>query len=80
MKASKFSDAQKAFILKPGDDGLPAEAVTLFSNDGTRLQRSSRSFQEYSRNDVAGHIRIVPGKAVFCCFWAVLNRFNLRVS
>jgi len=23
MKASKFSDAQKAFILKQGDDGAP---------------------------------------------------------
>ena len=24
MKASKFSDAQKAFILKQGADGIPA--------------------------------------------------------
>ena len=29
MKASKFSDAQKAFVLKQGEEGTPvAEAVT----------------------------------------------------
>jgi hypothetical protein len=27
MKASKFSDAQKAFILKQGCDGLPVEDI-----------------------------------------------------
>jgi len=27
MKASKFSDAQKAFILKQGDDGIPVAEV-----------------------------------------------------
>ena len=27
MKASKFSDAQKAFILKQGADGLPAADI-----------------------------------------------------
>ncbi len=27
MKASKFSDAQKAFILKQGDDGLPVAEI-----------------------------------------------------
>ncbi len=27
MKASKFSDAQKAFILKQGDDGLPVADI-----------------------------------------------------
>ena len=27
MKASRFSDAQKAFILKQGEDGLPVAEV-----------------------------------------------------
>jgi len=27
MKASKFSDAQKAFILKQGDDGVPVMEI-----------------------------------------------------
>lgn len=27
MKASRFSDAQKAFILKQGDDGVPVAEV-----------------------------------------------------
>ena len=27
MKASKFSDAQKAYILKQGDEGLPVAEV-----------------------------------------------------
>jgi len=27
MKASKFSDAQKAFILKQGADGMPVAAI-----------------------------------------------------
>ena len=27
MKASKFSDAQKAFILKQGNDGLPVAEI-----------------------------------------------------
>jgi putative transposase len=27
MKASKFSDAQKAFILKQGDDGVPMAEI-----------------------------------------------------
>ncbi|MNV78876.1 Transposase [compost metagenome] len=27
MKASKFSDAQKAFILKQGDDGEPVAEI-----------------------------------------------------
>lgn len=27
MKASKFSDAQKAFILKQGNDGVPVAEV-----------------------------------------------------
>lgn len=27
MKASKFSDAQKAFILKHGDDGVPVAEI-----------------------------------------------------
>jgi putative transposase len=27
MKASKFSDAQKAFILKQGDDGVPVGEI-----------------------------------------------------
>jgi len=27
MKASKFSDAQKAFILKQGDDGIPVAEI-----------------------------------------------------
>ena len=27
MKASKFSDAQKAFILKLGDDGVPVAEI-----------------------------------------------------
>lgn len=27
MKASKFSDAQKAFIIKQGDDGMPVADI-----------------------------------------------------
>ena len=27
MKASRFSDAQKAFILKQGDDGMPMAEI-----------------------------------------------------
>ena len=27
MKASKFSDAQKAFILKQGNDGVPVTEI-----------------------------------------------------
>ncbi len=27
MKASNFSDAQKAFILKQGDDGVPVAEI-----------------------------------------------------
>ena len=27
VKASKFSDAQKAFILKQGDDGVPVDEI-----------------------------------------------------
>jgi hypothetical protein len=27
MKASKFTDAQKAFIIRQGDDGLPVEEM-----------------------------------------------------
>jgi putative transposase len=27
MKASKFADAQKAFIIKPGEDGFPVAKV-----------------------------------------------------
>jgi putative transposase len=27
MKASKFSDAQKAFILKQGSDGVPVTEI-----------------------------------------------------
>jgi hypothetical protein len=27
MKASKFSDAQKAFILNQGDDGVPVAEI-----------------------------------------------------
>ena len=27
MKASRFSDAQKAFILKQGDDGVPVVEI-----------------------------------------------------
>ena len=27
MKASKFSDAQKAFIMKQGDDGVPVAEI-----------------------------------------------------
>ena len=27
MRASKFSDAQKAFILKQGADGIPVEEI-----------------------------------------------------
>lgn len=27
MKASKFSDAQKSFILKQGDDGMPIAEI-----------------------------------------------------
>lgn len=27
MKASKFSDAQKAFVLKQGDDGVPVAEI-----------------------------------------------------
>ncbi len=29
MKASKFSEAQKAFILKQGNDGMPVADLSL---------------------------------------------------
>ena len=32
MKASKFSDAQKAFILKQGDDGVPVAEICQSSS------------------------------------------------
>jgi hypothetical protein len=40
MKASKFSDAQKAFILKQGTDGMPvADGGKGQMSEGTRLVR-----------------------------------------
>lgn len=34
MKASKFSDAQKAFILKQGDHGVAVAVVEIFRTAG----------------------------------------------
>ena len=33
MKASRFSDAQKAFILKPGADGMPVAEICRKGGD-----------------------------------------------
>tara|TARA_R110002074_G_scaffold152986_1_gene307694 strand:+ start:271 stop:429 length:159 start_codon:yes stop_codon:yes gene_type:complete len=33
MKASKFSDAQKAFVLKQGDGGVPVAGCRDLSKD-----------------------------------------------
>jgi len=52
MKASKFSEAQKAFILKQGADGVPVAETLRYTRiwhkraDGWRL--------------VAGHMSTVP--------------------
>ena len=55
MKASKFSDAQKAFILKQGNDGVPVADIcrkagisqaTYFNwkkYDGLRLRSRKKS-------------------------------------
>lgn len=40
MKASKFSDAQKAFILKQGADGMPVADIRGPSGS-TRARNSS---------------------------------------
>ena len=40
MKASKFSDAQKAFILKQGEQGLPvAEICDLADEERSLIAR-----------------------------------------
>jgi putative transposase len=36
MKASKFSDAQKAFILKQGSDGMPVAEICRKAGIGNR--------------------------------------------
>ncbi len=36
MKASKFSDAQKAFVLKQGADGVPVAEEALRERCGFR--------------------------------------------
>jgi putative transposase len=42
MKASKFTDAQKAFVIRQGEDGTPIEEVCRSSSD----QRSRSDFRE----------------------------------
>jgi hypothetical protein len=37
MKASKFSEAQKAFILKQGNDGMPMASVVTAAHTYVRL-------------------------------------------
>jgi hypothetical protein len=39
MKASKFSDAQKAFILKQGNDGVPVAEVAVAASGGYPVKR-----------------------------------------
>ncbi len=40
MKASRFSDAQKAFILKQGTDGMPVEDGSVSAkSSGERITR-----------------------------------------
>lgn len=42
MKASKFSDAQKAFILKQGHEGVAVSEICRRAGRGFRQQISSR--------------------------------------
>jgi len=37
MKASKFTDAQKAFIIKQGDDGIPV--AKIYRNAGISQEK-----------------------------------------
>ncbi|PPE80898.1 hypothetical protein C3941_06240 [Kaistia algarum] len=48
MQASKFSDAQKAFILKQGADGIPVAEIHP-SRDGGGLGFHGRRGPELSR-------------------------------
>ena len=52
MKASKFSDAQKAFNLKQRDDGIPVAAVCRKGGiDGSRRYARRVSGQESAYPD-----------------------------
>ncbi len=46
MKASKFTDAQKAFILKQGTDGMPVADTAERNNLGTTSLSSSSSLKK----------------------------------
>lgn len=43
MKASKFSDAQKAFILKQSDDGVPVAEICRKAGDALDLRQDHRT-------------------------------------
>jgi len=46
MKASNFSDAQKAFILKQGDDGMPVAEICRKAGSARRpISIGARSMQ-----------------------------------
>jgi hypothetical protein len=42
MKASRFSDVQKAFILKQGTDGMPVADICRKTGDPLQLEASIR--------------------------------------
>jgi hypothetical protein len=49
MKASKFSNAQKAFILKQGDDGAPvAEICRKRESARRRISIGARNMRVWS--------------------------------
>jgi hypothetical protein len=52
MKASKFSDTQKAFILKQGDDGVPV-AEDLKPDARPLLRFVCDPRQDSKTNDIA---------------------------
>jgi len=67
MKASKFSDAQKSFILKQGSEGAPVGKIcrrgrphTIVSDNGTEM--TSRAILEWTNRTAIDWHYIAPGK------------------
>jgi hypothetical protein len=52
MKASKFSDTQKAFIIKRGDEGTPVAAVCRKADLTLDREMVRLSVRENRRTDV----------------------------
>jgi len=44
MKASKFSEAQKAFIVKQGEEGAPVAEISYSNSGFIARSLSSRAF------------------------------------